>query len=79
MAMVNEISHLQEIIDHLSSLAADPDSLPELSEQVIKDVKGAASITYKPKVCNNNTIAQQRRAEQLLLLSLLLLLILRLL
>lgn len=49
MAMVQEMSHLQEIIDHLSSLAADPDSLPELSEQVIRDIKGT-TISYKPKV-----------------------------
>lgn len=52
MSMVNEVAHLQEIIDHLSNLAADPDSLPESSEQVITDIKGHTnSYTYKPRVC----------------------------
>jgi len=47
--MVQEISHLQEIVDHLSGMAADPDTLPESSEQVITDLKGA-NFTFKYKV-----------------------------
>ena len=48
MSMVHEISHLQEIVDHLSRLAADPDTLPEASEQVINDIKGS-SFNFKTK------------------------------
>ena len=52
MSMVNEVAHLQEIIDHLSNLAADPESLPDSSEQVITDLKGSSNnYTYKPRVC----------------------------
>lgn len=49
MSMVHEISHLQEIVDHLSGLVADPDSLPESSEQIIKDLKGTG-YNFKAKV-----------------------------
>ena len=49
MSMVNEIAHLQEIVDHLSGLVADPDSLPETSEQVINDIKGT-NYSFKNKV-----------------------------
>lgn len=49
MSMVHEISHLQEIVDHLSRLAADPDMLPEASEQIINDIKGSG-FNFKAKV-----------------------------
>jgi hypothetical protein len=39
LAMIQEISHLQEIMEHLSKLTADPYILPASSELVIADLK----------------------------------------
>lgn len=41
VSMINEAMHLQEILDSLCSLAADPDNLPEASEHVIADASRA--------------------------------------
>lgn len=39
IAMLTEITHLQEVIDALCMQAGDPYSLPPASEQVIIDLK----------------------------------------
>ena len=39
IAMLNEVNHLQEIMDHLSKLTVDPYILPPSSEMVIADLK----------------------------------------
>lgn len=43
IAMLNEVNHLQEIMDHLSNLTVDPYILPSSSEMVIADLKLAGS------------------------------------
>lgn len=66
MSMVNEVAHLQEIIDHLSGLAADPDTLPEASEQVITDIKGNTNTySYKVKVCLTTELERKASASSL--------------
>lgn len=37
VAMLSELSHLQEVVDQLEKHTADPYSLPPASEQVIAD------------------------------------------
>ncbi|XP_067931717.1 serine-rich adhesin for platelets-like isoform X2 [Watersipora subatra] len=49
MSMVNEIAHLQEIVDHLSGLVAEPDTLPETSEQIITDHLNGTDYGFKTK------------------------------
>jgi len=39
LAMLHEVSHLQEVMDHLCQLTADPYILPPSSEAVIADLK----------------------------------------
>lgn len=39
LAMLHEVSHLQEVMDHLCKLTADPYILPPSSEAVIADLK----------------------------------------
>uniref|UniRef100_H3AUP1 MTSS I-BAR domain containing 2 n=2 Tax=Latimeria chalumnae TaxID=7897 RepID=H3AUP1_LATCH len=41
IAMLGEITHLQAIIEDLTTLTAEPHKLPPASEQVIKDLKGS--------------------------------------
>ncbi|CAN8025078.1 unnamed protein product [Ixodes persulcatus] len=41
LLMLHEIAHLQEILDSLARLTADPQRLPSASEQVIADLKGS--------------------------------------
>ncbi|XP_008289204.1 MTSS I-BAR domain containing 2a isoform X2 [Stegastes partitus] len=41
IAMLGEITHLQAIVDDLTSLTEDPHKLPPASEQVIRDLKGS--------------------------------------
>lgn len=40
MGMLSELSHIQEIVEHLDKISADPHTLPPSSEQVIQDLKG---------------------------------------
>lgn len=41
LLMLHEVAHLQEIVDSLGRLTADPHRLPVASEQVIADLKGS--------------------------------------
>ncbi|XP_067139493.1 protein MTSS 2-like isoform X2 [Centruroides vittatus] len=43
LALFHEVTHLQEIVDALTKLTEDPQSLPSASEQVISDIKGSDS------------------------------------
>lgn len=43
VAMLSELSHLQEVVDQLEKHTADPYSLPPASEQVITDLKNSES------------------------------------
>ena len=47
LAMIQEISHLQEIMEHLSKLTADPYILPASSEAVIADLKLSSREAFK--------------------------------
>ena len=49
ISMLTEVTHLQEILQHLCLQASDPSSLPTASEQVIRDLKvtGGAGWTYQ--------------------------------
>lgn len=47
LAMIHEISHLQEIMEHLSKLTADPYILPASSELVIADLKLSSREAFK--------------------------------
>lgn len=47
LAMLHEISHLQEIMEHLSKLTADPYILPPSSESVIADLKLSSRDAFK--------------------------------
>ncbi|KAK6643736.1 hypothetical protein RUM43_005246 [Polyplax serrata] len=40
MGMLSELTHIQEIVEHLDKISADPHTLPPSSEQVIQDLKG---------------------------------------
>lgn len=40
MAMLMELTHLQEVADQLEKHAASPQQLPPASEQLIMDIKG---------------------------------------
>ncbi|RZF43869.1 hypothetical protein LSTR_LSTR007205 [Laodelphax striatellus] len=41
VAMLSELSHLQEVVEQLEKHTADPYTLPPASEQVISDLKGS--------------------------------------
>ncbi|XP_054706581.1 protein MTSS 2-like [Uloborus diversus] len=41
LSTMYEVSHIQEVLDALSKLVEDPNSLPPASEQVIQDVKSS--------------------------------------
>ncbi|XP_064466579.1 protein MTSS 2-like isoform X2 [Ornithodoros turicata] len=41
LQMLQEISHLQEIVDCLTKMTVNPQHLPSMSEQVIADLKGS--------------------------------------
>ncbi|KDR12237.1 hypothetical protein L798_13845, partial [Zootermopsis nevadensis] len=43
VAMLSELSHLQEVVDQVQKLTTDPFTLPPASEQVITDLKGSDS------------------------------------
>ncbi|XP_067003167.1 protein MTSS 2 isoform X4 [Anabrus simplex] len=43
VAMLSELSHLQEVVDQIQKHTADPYTLPPASEQVISDLKGSES------------------------------------
>uniref|UniRef100_A0A023F285 Putative cdna sequence n=1 Tax=Triatoma infestans TaxID=30076 RepID=A0A023F285_TRIIF len=43
VAMLSELSHLQEVVDQLEKHSADPHTLPPASEQVINDIKSTES------------------------------------
>ncbi|GFG33978.1 hypothetical protein Cfor_04854, partial [Coptotermes formosanus] len=43
VAMLSELSHLQEVVDQVQKLTTDPYTLPPASEQVIADLKGSES------------------------------------
>lgn len=53
MSLLTEITHLQEIMDHLCMQCNDPHTLPPASEQVIMDVKGfdSSSVWNFSQVC----------------------------
>ncbi|CAH1779343.1 unnamed protein product [Owenia fusiformis] len=46
IAMLTEVTHLQEIIEHLCMQSNDPHILPTSSEQVIRDIKGTDSSSW---------------------------------
>ncbi|XP_014671553.1 PREDICTED: MTSS1-like protein [Priapulus caudatus] len=45
LEMLSEITHLEEIMEALKKHTAEPKSLPDMSEQVIRDVRGSESTT----------------------------------
>ncbi|XP_073995629.1 missing-in-metastasis isoform X3 [Rhodnius prolixus] len=47
VAMLSELSHLQEVVDQLEKHSADPHTLPPASEQVINDVKSSDNWTVQ--------------------------------
>lgn len=53
MSLLTEITHLQEIMEHLCMQCNDPHTLPPASEQVIMDVKGfdSSSVWNFSQVC----------------------------
>ncbi|XP_032830504.2 protein MTSS 2-like isoform X5 [Petromyzon marinus] len=70
LAMLEEITHLQTIVDDLAKLTVDPHRLPPASEQVILDLKGSdyswsyqtppsspsSSGSRKSSMCSSNSI-----------------------
>lgn len=61
MSLLTEITHLQEIMEHLCMQCNDPHTLPTASEQVIMDLKGfdSSSVWNFSQVClrNNPVVA----------------------
>ncbi|ESO90872.1 hypothetical protein LOTGIDRAFT_122591, partial [Lottia gigantea] len=53
VALLTEITHLQEIMHSLCQQASDPHNLPEASEQVITDIKGIDAATFNLKGKNH--------------------------
>lgn len=47
VAMLSELSHLQEVVDQLEKHTAEPHSLPPASEQVINDLKNVDGWSFK--------------------------------
>ncbi|XP_014255401.1 MTSS1-like protein isoform X2 [Cimex lectularius] len=47
VAMLSELSHLQEVVDQLEKHTSDPHSLPPASEQVISDLKSSEGWTFQ--------------------------------
>ena len=50
IAMLEEVTHLQEILQQLCMQAGDPSSLPAASEQVILDIKGGEGQSWSFQV-----------------------------
>ncbi|XP_062328805.1 protein MTSS 1 isoform X3 [Osmerus eperlanus] len=61
ISMLGEVTHLQTILEDLSSLTADPHALPPASEQVILDLKGSDfSYSYQtPPASPSNTLSRK--------------------
>ncbi|KAM6927293.1 LOW QUALITY PROTEIN: protein MTSS 1 [Xenentodon cancila] len=59
--MLGEVTHLQTILEDLSSLTAEPNKLPPASEQVILDLKGSDfNYTYQtPPASPSNTLSRK--------------------
>ena len=52
IAMLTEVTHLQEIVEQLCMIAGDPTQLPEASEQLLQDVKTTegTSFTFQVRI-----------------------------
>lgn len=61
MNMLGEVTHLQTILEDLTSLTADPHKLPAASEQVILDLKGSDfNYTYQtPPASPSNSLSRK--------------------
>ncbi|XP_069035739.1 protein MTSS 1 isoform X5 [Lepisosteus oculatus] len=61
IGMLGEVTHLQTILEDLSTLTADPNKLPPASEQVILDLKGSDySYAYQtPPASPSNTLSRK--------------------
>ncbi|XP_029550993.1 protein MTSS 2 isoform X2 [Salmo trutta] len=61
ISMLGEVTHLQTILEDLSSLTAEPSKLPPASEQVILDLKGSDySYSYQtPPASPSNTLSRK--------------------
>uniref|UniRef100_A0AAY4EZ32 IMD domain-containing protein n=1 Tax=Denticeps clupeoides TaxID=299321 RepID=A0AAY4EZ32_9TELE len=61
ISMLGEVTHLQTILEDLSSLTAEPNKLPPASEQVILDLKGSDySYAYQtPPASPSNTMSRK--------------------
>ncbi|XP_021464734.2 protein MTSS 2 isoform X3 [Oncorhynchus mykiss] len=61
ISMLGEVTHLQTILEDLSSLTAEPSKLPLASEQVILDLKGSEySYSYQtPPASPSNTLSRK--------------------
>ncbi|XP_061640387.1 protein MTSS 1 isoform X3 [Phyllopteryx taeniolatus] len=59
--MLGEVTHLQTILEDLTTLTAEPNKLPPASEQVILDLKGSDfSYTYQtPPASPSNTLSRK--------------------
>uniref|UniRef100_A0A672ZEA8 Protein MTSS 1-like n=1 Tax=Sphaeramia orbicularis TaxID=375764 RepID=A0A672ZEA8_9TELE len=59
--MLGEVTHLQTILEDLTSLTAEPNKLPAASEQVILDLKGSDfNYTYQtPPASPSNTLSRK--------------------
>ncbi|XP_036805750.1 protein MTSS 1 isoform X1 [Oncorhynchus mykiss] len=60
ISMLGEVTHLQTILEDLSTLTAEPSKLPPASEQVILDLKGSDySYSYQtPPASPSNTLSR---------------------
>ena len=48
------MSHIEDLVQHLTKHTTDPHCLPTASEQVIKDIKGidySTIVAFKVKLC----------------------------
>ncbi|XP_019734963.1 protein MTSS 1 isoform X4 [Hippocampus comes] len=59
--MLGEVTHLQTILEDLTTMTAEPNKLPPASEQVILDLKGSDfSYTYQtPPASPSNTLSRK--------------------
>ncbi|KAG5836409.1 hypothetical protein ANANG_G00254350 [Anguilla anguilla] len=60
IGMLGEVTHLQTILEDLSTLTAEPTKLPPASEQVILDLKGSDySYTYQTPPASPGTLSRK--------------------
>lgn len=60
VAMLSELTHIQEVAEQLEKISADPQVLPPSSEQVIQDLKGSDSWSFQTPPSSPSSLGSRK-------------------